>query len=215
MTRWGSVMLVLLCWLALLAGVAASAQAQAQAQFPQVYRDHRTGRLVYLVEVPKAFGGRDPGEVRIGYVGQIYWFFNPLDLLEPAFGCRFITFQIPNLVGCEGPVNGFFVQLGPGPNDLKVLPSVPLLPGPNEIKGNRNNDKVKGGQNDEKIKGGKGSDVIDPGSGQDSVEAGPQNDRIDSRDGEVDRINGGKGEKDSAEVDKRDRVKNVEKLQRK
>jgi hypothetical protein len=202
-----------LCSAAALCATPAPVEAQDQQPFPlpQVYRDHETGLLVYFAELP----GRAAGEVRLGYVSdQIYWFFNPLSPLQPGFGCRFIQPEFTNVGFCDGPVNGFLVRLGPGPNDVHVLPTVPRLTGPNEIRGNRNKDKLKGGQNDEKIKGGKGNDVINPGPGQDAVDAGPGNDEANTADGEVDRLNGGKG-KDGATVDKVDKVKNVEKVKRK
>ena len=197
-----------LCSLAMLAATAAPAGAQGSAQ---VYRDPEKGLLVYVADL----SGRQPGEVRVTYTSQVFWFFNPFNPLEPGFGCAFATPAFPHVAGCQQPVNGLLVQLGPGPNDVKVLSSVPGLPGPNLIQGNRKVDQIQGGQNDEKINGGKGNDAIDPGPGNDDVNAGPQNDKIDSRDGEPDKVNGGAGKRDEAKVDKQDRVKNVEVVKRK
>ena len=195
------------CSLALLAGMPAQAGADSPAQ---VYRDPNTGLLVYIADL----SGRQPGEVRIGYTTQIYWFFNPLSPLEPAFGCAFVTPSFPHLNFCQEPVNGLLVQLGPGPNDVRVLPSVPVLPGPNLIQGNKGNDKIQGGQSAEQIDTGKGKDEVNPGPGEDEVNTGAANDKIDTKDGEKDTVNGGKG-RDEATVDKKDKVKNVEVVKRK
>lgn len=200
--------LAVLCTLAVMLLTAGPAGAQGSAQ---VYRDQTNGLLVYVADL----SGRQPGEVRITFTSQVFWFFNPFDLLQPGFGCAFVAPAFPHLVDCQQPVNGLLVQLGPGPNDIRVLNSVPVLPGPNVIQGNRNVDKVQGGQNDEKINGGKGNDVINPGPGEDAVDAGPQNDRIDTRDGEPDKVDGGSGKRDVATVDKQDKVKNVEVMKRK
>ena len=193
-----------LCSLALLAGAPAQAKADSPAQ---VYRDPNTGLLVYVADLT----GRQPGEVRIGFTGQIYWFFNPFSPLEPAFGCAFVTPSFPHLVFCQGPPNGLLVQLGPGRNDVRVLGGVPVLPGPNLIQGNKGKDKIQGGQSDEQIKAGKGKDNVNPGPGRDNVDLGPGRDTINSRDGDRDVVNGGKG-KDVATVDRKDKVKNVEKV---
>ena len=196
-----------LCAAALLSVAPARAEAQGSAQ---VYRDPGNGLLVYVADL----SGRQPGEVRVGYTSPVIWFFNPFSPLEPGFGCAFVTPQLPHLAFCQEPVNGLLVQLGPGPNDIRVLSSLPVLPGPNVIQGNRGKDRIQGGKGGERINAGKGDDNVNPGKGRDDVNLGPGDDKANTRDGEPDKVNGGPGD-DEATVDKKDKVKNVEVVKRK
>jgi hypothetical protein len=191
-----------LCLFALFAAFPGPAGAQGSAQ---VYRDQSTGLLVYVADL----SGRQPGEVRLGFTSQVFWFFNPFNPIEPGFGCAFVT-PFSNFAFCQNQmVNGLLVQLGPGPNDIHVLPTWPILPGPNLIQGNKGKDKIKGGAAAERVNAGKGKDKIDPGGGEDVVLAGPGDDTIRSRDGERDRVDCGPG-RDSLEPDNKDSAKNCE-----
>lgn len=200
-----------LCSLVLLGALPGQAAAQGGAQ---VYRDPGTGRLIYVADL----SGRQPGEVRIGFTNQVYWFFNPFDPLQPAFGCTFAFPGFPHLAFCQDQpplsIRGLLVQLGPGPNDARVVDPFPLLPGPNLIQGNSKADKVQGGPSDEQINAGKGNDKANPGDGKDKLNLGAGDDKANTRDGQPDNVNGGKGD-DEAKVDKKDKLKNVEKAQRK
>ncbi len=79
------------------------------------------------------------------------------------------------------------------------------------IKGGSGNDILVGGPGRTTIEGGAGNDRITAGSGVTTIKAGPGNDRIFSRNGKVDTIDGGPG-RDVATVDRRDKVKNVERV---
>lgn len=73
------------------------------------------------------------------------------------------------------------------------------------------NDVVYGRGGDDVILAGDGADLLRPGKGGDTVFAGRGNDRVEARDRERDRINGGPG-RDWARVDPKDSVAAVETL---
>ena len=141
----------------------------------------------------------------------------PVTPLNQQPGCVRPDPRVPNRVVCPPPplLRGYRLVLGlPHRNWATVAPTVPKLPGPNVIKGGNKRDVIKGGRSNEKVNTGKGKDKIDGGEGRDQLDAGAGDDEIDSRDGKVDRVNGGRG-KDAATVDKQDKVKNVEVVKRK
>ena len=75
------------------------------------------------------------------------------------------------------------------------------------------NDVVYGRGGDDVILAGEGADLVRPGKGHDVVLTGRGNDRVEARDRERDRINGGPG-RDWARVDSKDSVSAVETLLR-
>jgi hypothetical protein len=160
------------------------------------------------------FGGLPRGTSTVfGFSPPNYYFFDPLNPLAPGGGCQWLSPDFRKLVICPPPIRGFGFRLGQGPNQLLIPPNVPKAPGPNLIQGGLKKDNIKGGRSDEKVKSGKGNDAVNPGPGKDQVNLGAGNDKANTKDGEVDVLNGGKG-RDAATVDKKDKVKNVEKVKR-
>jgi Ca2+-binding RTX toxin-like protein len=104
-----------------------------------------------------------------------------------------------------GSATPVFVRGGPG-NDVAfandLTPSAVLI-------GGSGNDELHGSNGDDRIAGGSGRDQLDGSTGSDRLRGQGGPDRIFARDGEVDRVNGGKG-KDLARVDRKDRVRAVE-----
>jgi hypothetical protein len=202
--------------LALLAPARAEAQAPAG---PVVRFDPGNGSAIYDNAIPQ----RHPNSAfpELAYFPESAFqglvFKERLNLIEPERPwCDFLPL-VPNQVICPGlpQLRGYRLVLGlPHRNWATVAPAVPKLPGPNVIKGGKKRDVINGGQSNERIDTGKGKDDVDPGSDRDDVKTGKGNDSIDSRDGEVDRINGGKG-KDVAVPDPKDKLRNVEVVKRK
>jgi len=90
--------------------------------------------------------------------------------------------------------------------------------GNDHIEGNGGNDTISAGPGNNAVFGGPGNDTITAGNGRDLLEGGPGrdtikagggNDRIEARDGYRDVIDCGPGN-DTAEVDRRDLVRNCE-----
>ena len=74
------------------------------------------------------------------------------------------------------------------------------------IKGLAGNDDCYGGSGNDEIRCGTGNDRIDGGFGADDLFGGPENDTILAADGQVDYVNCGLGDNDTAYVDKDDEV---------
>ena len=94
--------------------------------------------------------------------------------------------------------------------------------GNDTLYGAAGNDKLFGDDGDDRLFGGRGRDTLDGGRGNDRLTGGADSDRykggagddtIGARNGKVDTIDCGAG-KDSATVDRRDRVKGCEKVKR-
>jgi hypothetical protein len=85
--------------------------------------------------------------------------------------------------------------------------------GGDRINGGAGNDRIRGRGGDDCLKGQGGHDALSGGPGSDGIKGGAGNDRIAARDGEVDRVNCGKGI-DRAVVDKVDKARGCEKLVR-
>lgn len=85
--------------------------------------------------------------------------------------------------------------------------------GNDDLTGGRGNDRLSGGSGKDALRGGRGKDRLVGGSGRDRLNGGSGRDRLFSRDHSRDRVNGGAG-RDSGKVDRRDRVKSVERLRR-
>ena len=74
------------------------------------------------------------------------------------------------------------------------------------IKGLAGNDDCYGGSGNDEIRCGTGNDRIDGGFGKDDLFGGPENDTILAADGQVDYVNCGLGDNDTAYVDEDDEV---------
>ncbi len=85
--------------------------------------------------------------------------------------------------------------------------------GADRLYGDSGDDKLEGGLGNDALAGGVGADQLFPGRGADQVNGGPGNDTISARDRVRDRIDCGPG-RDSARVDRRDRVRNCESVSR-
>jgi dienelactone hydrolase len=79
--------------------------------------------------------------------------------------------------------------------------------GGDQISGRGGKDNAKGRKGADCISGGGGGDRINGGKGRDKLRGGAGNDRIKARDGKRDLVNCGGGRRDSAAVDRKDRVK--------
>jgi Ca2+-binding RTX toxin-like protein len=95
--------------------------------------------------------------------------------------------------------------------------------GADKLTGGDGNDKLFGGDGNDTLSGGKGNDTLDGGKGNDKLTGGPGvnkysggsgNDSINARNGKKETVNCGTGKKDSATVDKGDKVKGCEKVKR-
>jgi hypothetical protein len=95
--------------------------------------------------------------------------------------------------------------------------------GEDTLKGGNGKDKLFGGAGNDTLDGGAGNDTLDGGAGNDKLTGGPDantikggagDDTVNAKNGKVDTIDCGSGKKDSANVDKADKVKGCEKVKR-
>jgi Ca2+-binding RTX toxin-like protein len=95
--------------------------------------------------------------------------------------------------------------------------------GKDKLKGGNGNDKLAGGNGNDTLDGGAGKDSLDGGAGNDKLtggkdtnkyKAGSGNDSVNARNGKKETVDCGSGSKDSATVDKADKVKSCEKVKR-
>ena len=214
-TRFGAGLWTAVLCVGLWAGALASPErAAAQNLDATVQFDPNGGIATY------DFSFGQPGlpvTTVIGATGQYLFVFDPLNQLTPLPICDLLDPGFKHLVICPPPpqLSGLSLMLQAiAPNELQVTPTVPKLPGPNVIQGGNKADAIQGGQSDEQINAGKGKDDVNPGAGEDDVNLDAGNDKANTKDGEVDKVNGGKG-RDEATVDKKDKVKNVEVVKRK
>jgi Ca2+-binding RTX toxin-like protein len=73
---------------------------------------------------------------------------------------------------------------------------------------------LSGGPGKDRIYGGAGRDRLSGGKGSNSLSGGSGNDSIKARNRKRDRINCGSGRRDSATVDRMDKVKSCERVRR-
>lgn len=85
--------------------------------------------------------------------------------------------------------------------------------GADRLLGDEGADRLEGGAGDDVLAGGTGNDVLLPGTGVDRVVAGAGDDAVSARDRTRDVIDCGPG-RDTARVDRRDRVRNCESVSR-
>jgi Tol biopolymer transport system component len=81
------------------------------------------------------------------------------------------------------------------------------------LEGGAGNDRLNGGAGNDRLLGGGGRDVLIGGPGRNAYVAGPGNDRVNARNGRRELINCGTG-RDTARVDRRDRVRGCERVRR-
>ncbi|MEX2103579.1 MAG: Ig-like domain-containing protein, partial [Gaiellaceae bacterium] len=82
------------------------------------------------------------------------------------------------------------------------------------LEGGRGNDRLTGGAGNDRLVGGGGRDVLTGGPGRNTYLAGAGNDTVRARNGRRERVNCGKGRRDRAVVDRRDRVRGCERVTR-
>lgn len=98
--------------------------------------------------------------------------------------------------------------LGLGGNDL-----LKGLAGADCLYGGTGSDRLEGGTGNDDLNGGSGNDVLRGDKGTDGFRGNAGNDRIIATDGRRERIDCGKG-RDTATVDRRDRVRGCERVRR-
>jgi Ca2+-binding RTX toxin-like protein len=95
--------------------------------------------------------------------------------------------------------------------------------GKDTLKGGKGKDKLFGGEGNDTLSGEDGKDSLDGGAGNDKLSggkdvnkysAGAGNDTVNAKNGKKETVNCGAGKKDSATVDKADKVKGCEKVKR-
>jgi Ca2+-binding RTX toxin-like protein len=95
--------------------------------------------------------------------------------------------------------------------------------GNDKLAGDDGNDKLFGGDGNDTLSGGNGNDSLDGGAGNDKLtggagvntyNGGAGNDSINAKNGKKETVNCGAGKKDSATVDKADKVKGCERVKR-
>jgi hypothetical protein len=95
--------------------------------------------------------------------------------------------------------------------------------GDDRLHGNAGNDKLFGGGGNDRLNGGSGKDTLDGGKGDDRLtggpgvnkyKGGPGKDAIKAKNGKKETVDCGAGKRDTASVDKADRVKNCENVKR-
>jgi hypothetical protein len=86
--------------------------------------------------------------------------------------------------------------------------------GADKIAGGDGNDNLFGGGGKDRLNGGNNNDKLNGGAGANSYKGGAGNDAIVARNRATETVNCGSGRKDSATVDKADKVKGCEKVRR-
>jgi Ca2+-binding RTX toxin-like protein len=86
--------------------------------------------------------------------------------------------------------------------------------GNDRVDGGAGRDKLTGGAGDDRLSGGAGNDTLAGGAGRNRYAGGAGNDKVNAANGKKDRVDCGAGRRDSARVDRNDRVKGCERLVR-
>lgn len=82
------------------------------------------------------------------------------------------------------------------------------------LAGGPGRDRLHGGAGDDRLNGGRGNDRLFANSGSNRLSGGPGNDRLSAVNGSFDRLNCGKGRRDRAKADPKDRVRGCERVRR-
>ncbi len=86
--------------------------------------------------------------------------------------------------------------------------------GADRLDGGAGRDKLTGGAGNDRLTGGAGNDTLAGGAGRNRYAGGAGNDKVSAANGRQDRVDCGAGRRDSARVDRRDRVKGCERVRR-
>ena len=86
--------------------------------------------------------------------------------------------------------------------------------GHDRLDGGAGRDKLTGGAGNDRLTGGGGNDTLAGGAGRNRYAGGAGNDEVSAVNGKRDRVDCGAGRRDSARVDRRDRVKGCERVRR-
>jgi Ca2+-binding RTX toxin-like protein len=127
---------------------------------------------------------------------------------DTLFGdaCNARTRAAPALAAATGDGND---KLLGGDGDDKLYGAG----GNDTLDGGKGNDQLYGGTGNDKLAGGAGNDTLDGGAGVNAFAAGDGRDKVNARNGKKERVDCGKG-KDSASVDKGDKVVGCETVRR-
>ena len=123
--------------------------------------------------------------------------------------------QICGLLG-DDTINGLAgadVLFGDACNDRKRPVAAAVKDGNDTLDGGDGDDKLYGAGGNDKLTGGAGNDVLDGGGGTNKYSAGAGNDKVVANNKKRETVDCGKG-KDTATVDKRDKVRGCEKVKR-
>jgi hypothetical protein len=156
---------------------------------------------------PTVFAGRPCANVKFGS--------NDDELIDgSAFGDRLVGQAGRDLI--HGLGGDDCLEGGRGADVLSGGPGNDRLSGGignDRLYGDAGNDHLEGGVGKDTLSGGDGDDQLLPGPGTDHVNAGRGNDSVSARDGVRDVIDCGPG-RDSARIDRRDRVRGCEQVSR-
>jgi Lamin Tail Domain/RTX calcium-binding nonapeptide repeat (4 copies)/Thrombospondin type 3 repeat len=86
--------------------------------------------------------------------------------------------------------------------------------GKDRLFGGDGNDSLDGGAGKDSLDGGRGNDKLTGGKDPNAIKGGAGNDSVNARNGKKDKIDCGAGKKDTAVVDKADKVKGCERVKR-
>jgi uncharacterized delta-60 repeat protein len=86
--------------------------------------------------------------------------------------------------------------------------------GADRLDGGAGRDKLSGGVGNDRLAGGAGNDTLAGGAGKNRYSGGAGNDKLNSANGKKERVDCGAGRRDSARVDRVDRVKGCERVRR-
>ena len=86
--------------------------------------------------------------------------------------------------------------------------------GNDRLYGAGGNDSLRGGPGNDRLYGGGGNDTLNGGRGRNSYSGGPGNDTIRARNAKKETVNCGRGRRDRASVDRKDRVRGCERVKR-
>jgi hypothetical protein len=157
------------------------------------------------------------------------------DASRDVYGARIVAGPPPGGGGNPPPPGGGTLLPGACANVFKGTPRADVLAG--TVKGDRisagngndavnglagadcllgqgGNDTLSGGPGNDALDGGKGNDRLAGGKGRNRYKGGPGNDTISARNRKKEKIDCGKGRKDRATVDKKDKVKGCERVKR-
>jgi Tol biopolymer transport system component len=117
---------------------------------------------------------------------------------------------------CNGTANDDTIFGAAGNDIINGLQGHDVLDGGDgndRLSGSQGNDTLKGGKGNDALVGGAGNDKLTGGGGKNKYSAGPGADTVNAVNGKAEVVDCGSG-RDSARVDKRDKVRGCEKVRR-